>query len=405
MRFGRLLIMVSAAGTLLLGLTWPSRPVVGEPVTFSRSIAPLIQTKCTPCHTRGGPAPFPLETYRQVKKRGDLVRRMMLTRQMPPCYGGSDFGEFCSAGGPITDEQGVLVQQWLNEGAPEGEPIEKLEVPDPTKWRMGEPDAILEFANGVETKLEGRPYWQGYALPLGALKGKRLRAIDLRANQPLAMRYSHFGIAKDGLTPQQLDPRGWETGGSIERFSKKLVGTWAPGYHPWKMPDGVSMKLDSDYLLVQPLYLPRGRHEDAGFKVALYFSDGTADKEPQWERVGDDRFAIPAPGAVLLEPVGELPPCRVIGVIPEARFFCSFAGVTVGEKHLFRSFRWEPYWTGSYCFPEPVPFPQGAKLQGRFQMDNDIHMGNNEGTRPVQILSGDDERDEMARIHVLYVRD
>ena len=42
-------------------------PVVAEPITFNKDIAPIIFHSCAPCHRPGEAAPFPLLTYEEVK--------------------------------------------------------------------------------------------------------------------------------------------------------------------------------------------------------------------------------------------------------------------------------------------------------------------------------------------------
>ncbi len=406
----RTLLALPALLPLVLGIVRPVAPSDRGPATktetptFMRDIQPIIRQKCVTCHTRGGSAPFPLETYEQVRKRGDLIQRMVLTRSMPPITGTSDFGTFNELGGHTTDEEGVLLQRWLQAGGPrgEGEPVSPVARPE---WRLGEPDAVLRPRASVVVDVEGRPYWKAFVLPLGEHEGKRLRGFDVRVTQPLVARNATLGIAREGLVNAQRGVAGYRTGGSLGVDARTLIGTWAPGYLPWALPEGVAMTLDGRALVVHVLYQPRGKQEDGGFELALYFERGRSAKEATWVTLGDESFAVPAPGALTIEPRGALPPrTHVLGVIPEGRFYCTYIGVEVEGRRLFGSLRWEPYWTGAFRFAEPVAFPEGAELRAKFQFDNDIHMGRNEGTRPRPIRSGIRERDEVARVHLLTVQ-
>ena len=42
-------------------------------VTFARDIAPLMYEVCASCHREGGPAPFSLITYDQVRRRATQI--------------------------------------------------------------------------------------------------------------------------------------------------------------------------------------------------------------------------------------------------------------------------------------------------------------------------------------------
>ena len=42
-------------------------------VTFARDVAPLMYEACASCHREGGPAPFSLITYDQVRRRATQI--------------------------------------------------------------------------------------------------------------------------------------------------------------------------------------------------------------------------------------------------------------------------------------------------------------------------------------------
>ena len=53
-------------------------------LTFTRDIAPIIWSRCAPCHRPGQIAPFGLLTYDDVKQRAALVGEVTARRLMPP---------------------------------------------------------------------------------------------------------------------------------------------------------------------------------------------------------------------------------------------------------------------------------------------------------------------------------
>lgn len=401
----RAILFLTTLCTLALGLAEPPRVSQSGQVTFTADIKPLIDRKCISCHVKGGSAPFPLQTYAQVKKRGDLCRRMILTRMMPPCTAVSPHGEFCEGGGPFTDDESVLLQNWMDAGAPEGQPSDPAPVRAPKEWRLGKPDVVLKPQAHIEVPEEGRPFWKAFVIPAKALEGRRLRAFDVQVAQPLVIRSIVVATARPGLVGTRRAAEGWETGGSLDSDAKKYLGVWAPGYPVWQLPKGVSVTLDSPAIVVQVLYLPLGKSDTGDFEVGLYFSKERKDLEAQWLEIGQEEFSVPAPGSLVLRPTGQLPQnSQLIAVFPEARFFCTSVRLSAGETLLFNTRRWEPYWQGPSRFEKSVEFPEGALLQAEFNYDNDIHMGRNEGRRPRPILSGPRERDELCRMHVLYVQ-
>jgi mono/diheme cytochrome c family protein len=88
-------------------------------VTWYSAASPLIARYCVACHSVGGVAPFPLETYDQVySKRSALVYVLESQTMPPPGYAH-----------PAPTENQLLLQ-WLNAGAPRGDasqaPLQQL---------------------------------------------------------------------------------------------------------------------------------------------------------------------------------------------------------------------------------------------------------------------------------------
>ena len=53
-------------------------------VTFNKDIAPLLYTRCAPCHRPGQPAPFRLLTFADARGRARQIANATRNRYMPP---------------------------------------------------------------------------------------------------------------------------------------------------------------------------------------------------------------------------------------------------------------------------------------------------------------------------------
>ena len=58
----------------------------GQPVTFAKDIAPILQAKCQNCHRAGQMAPMSLVTYEEARPWAKAIKQRVLTRQMPPWH-------------------------------------------------------------------------------------------------------------------------------------------------------------------------------------------------------------------------------------------------------------------------------------------------------------------------------
>ena len=66
--------------TILMNITGSN----AQEITFIKDVAPIIQSKCTPCHKPGEAAPFSLITYEDVAKRASFIKDVVQKRYMPP---------------------------------------------------------------------------------------------------------------------------------------------------------------------------------------------------------------------------------------------------------------------------------------------------------------------------------
>jgi len=101
--------------------------VITTPITFSREISRLVYAGCARCHRPGGPA-FSLLTYADARPWAAAIKEEVLERRMPPWGAVKGFGEF-REDQALTQEQIGLIAEWVEGGAPEGDPKLLPKVP------------------------------------------------------------------------------------------------------------------------------------------------------------------------------------------------------------------------------------------------------------------------------------
>src|SRR5689334_18597357 len=62
----------------------PALETTNPTPTWSSGAGEVVLRKCSGCHTAGGMAPFPLETYEQVMAYRPDIRAAVASRTMPP---------------------------------------------------------------------------------------------------------------------------------------------------------------------------------------------------------------------------------------------------------------------------------------------------------------------------------
>jgi hypothetical protein len=119
---------VSVLGILVvMTCLLPAHDVITTKVTWSREISRLVYKHCASCHHDGGSA-FALTTYEQARPWAKAIKEEVNERRMPPWGAVKGFGEFRDDQG-LTQEQIELLNDWIEGGAPEGDP--KLLPPPP----------------------------------------------------------------------------------------------------------------------------------------------------------------------------------------------------------------------------------------------------------------------------------
>lgn len=113
-------------GGLSIVLLTPALLFAHDPVstnlTWTREISRIFEKRCQSCHRDSGPAPMAFQTYADAKPWAVAIKEAVLTRQMPPWPAAKGFGEFANDFS-LTQEEIVRIAEWVEGGAPEGDPI------------------------------------------------------------------------------------------------------------------------------------------------------------------------------------------------------------------------------------------------------------------------------------------
>jgi hypothetical protein len=125
----RCFLLVCVVG---FGLTLRAHDVISTKITWSREVSRIVYLRCVSCHREGGSA-FPLMNYDEARPWAKAIKEEVLARRMPPWNAVKGFGEFKNDAG-LTQEQMEIIADWVEGGAPEGNPV--LLPPEPQVSRQ-----------------------------------------------------------------------------------------------------------------------------------------------------------------------------------------------------------------------------------------------------------------------------
>ena len=224
-----LIVMLLVAA---IGSQDPARghDVVTTKLTWSKEVSRVIFARCAGCHRPEGKA-FSLLKYEEARPWAKAISEEVLRRRMPPWNAVKGFGEFNHDQG-LSEEEIHLLADWVEGGAPEGDPNLLPPAPRPAQ----------------ESSL---------------LKGPRLRVLgSLRFSQPAKLRGIEMGSMPAGksfkLIAEQPD-------------GTRLPLIWIEGYSPKAAPV---------YEFREPIAIAAGTkivaYPAAGVVVRLITSPGPA---------------------------------------------------------------------------------------------------------------------------------
>src|SRR5262245_29571172 len=82
----RIRVLALGAPFLVSGIAFAGPADGTRPVTFSKDVAPIFQSKCQECHQPESIAPMSLITYQQARPWARSIKERVAARQMPPWH-------------------------------------------------------------------------------------------------------------------------------------------------------------------------------------------------------------------------------------------------------------------------------------------------------------------------------
>ena len=266
---------------LILAAFFASAAPATDEVTFTKDIAPILQRSCQQCHRPDGVAPMPLVTYEQVRPwaREIKVRTSLGPHAgvMPPWFVEKDIGIQKFKGDPsLTDEEIAKVGQWVNSGAPRGNPADMppaLNFDDSEKWTIGEPDLVLK-SKEVTVPAHGPDWWGDVGLiPTGLTEDRYVSAVEVREvndipkggkTNTVGGRYAFHHMTYSSIVPGQRDSSGAEETGTA--FPIHEVGRNADFFPP---ESGRLLAANSALSMTAGHIHPNGRETKAHLEFAF----------------------------------------------------------------------------------------------------------------------------------------
>jgi mono/diheme cytochrome c family protein len=354
-------------------------------ISYSKTIAPLIQEKCVACHEPGGIGPMPLTSYEKIKGFAPMIRETIRTQRMPPWQADPTVGHFLGDKS-LSDDQKKTLVHWIEAGAPRGageDPLSKVSFKAPD-WPLGKPDVVLNVpaytipASGIVDYQ--RPYT---ANP--ETEGKWIRASTIKVDQRQAVHHILTGYVAQVPANGQVTEAQWG----------QSVGHYAVGAESDVLPKDVGSYLPAGGVIgFQNHYTPFGKQVTDNSQIGLYFyKDGQKPKMPMHTNVViQSNIEIPANDGHHKEVAYLTFPHEALlySAFIHAHYRADAAYVTLqypdGKQEMLVALpHYDFNWQRDYYFKDPIKVPAGSKIITTYYYDNSKrNPGNPDPTKVVK---------------------
>ena len=156
--------------------------------TFAADVAPIVFDACAPCHRPGGPGPFSLTSYIEVRQRATQVVQVTRSRYMPPWKVDPVIGHF-QGQRLLTDRELEVLEAWAKAGTPEGNPADMPRLPAfADGWLLGTPDLIVTLPSPFVLQAEPTDSFRIFAIPIPVAARTYVRGIEFHPGRSLKPR-------------------------------------------------------------------------------------------------------------------------------------------------------------------------------------------------------------------------
>ncbi len=348
----------------------PKQPQSDAQVTYSSHIAAIINKNCVNCHRPGEVAPFSLTSYEDARDWAEMIGEVVANKRMPPWHANPAYGKFkndCS----LSDHDQQLIAKWVAAGAPLGDAAKVPPTPTFTAgWQLPrEPDLIIPISDKpFAVAAEGEIKYQYFRVDPKLTEDRWVEMAELvPGNRAVVHHILAFVRPKNGDRNGLDAERGFFTG-------------YVPGLRVEPWPKGYAKRLPANSeIIFQVHYTPIGTPQQDISRMGLVFCDpSTVTHEVLTASAVQPRLRIP-PHDANYKTSADSPQAgadmELLALAPHmhlrGKAFRYELVKTNGAREILLDIpNYDFNWQHTYGLPEPMPIPEGSKIECTAVFDN-----------------------------------
>jgi hypothetical protein len=397
-------------------------------LSYYRDVKPILDAKCSGCHSEGGIAPFSLLSYEAAAPFGGLIKQSVANKTMPPWPPHADCAEY-DGDRSLSDDQINTITAWVDGGLEEGDPADEGAPLGSEGEALGDISRVDKtLSMPIEYTPQNTPDdYRCFVIDWEESATTYVTGFRANPGEPKIVHHVIAFLAGPAQVAKAIELDDAEEGPGYTCYGGSGVpkaawlGAWVPGSGGRDNPAGTGIKVEpGSKVILQVHYntLTAGKLPD---KTTIDLKlDSAVEREaiiqpwtnPSWPT--SDAMKIPAFEEDVMHSFAQDPTLVAKGqplTIFEASMHMHTLGRSgklvleraSGEKSCLLDIRdWNFHWQGSYRLKTPVSVSPGDKLyvechwdnsppnqpviDGKPQMPKDVFWG--EGTTDEMCLGG-----------------
>ncbi len=240
------------------GASTPGEPA-GPPVTYYKDVEPIVQSHCLGCHSKGGIAPFTLDSYEAVKGMSSAIVAATKAGIMPP-WGTSETKDCAPRykwkNDPrLSTTELATLQGWDAQGTPAGDIKDsKAYAGGPTG--LQNVDGTYEPQGPYTVTETNRDSFRCFVIDPKLTETKYINGSNIiPGNEQVVHHVLLFSTAATEVAKKQLGADGgYDCFGGIGLTKFSLVMGWVPGAFPQSFPEEIGTQIDPGTVFVMQIH-------------------------------------------------------------------------------------------------------------------------------------------------------
>lgn len=409
--------------------------------TFSKNIAAIIYKNCTPCHRPGSAAPINLISYEDVRAKLRTVQLSINSGLMPPWPADPNYVSF-SGEKIILENEKALINKWIEDGAPEGDPSMTPPAPEfPDGSLLGKPDLVIRITQPIFLKGDNKDKFYMMKIPYELPSDTFIKAIEIIPGNKKLVHHINAHLVqyeeneKASLTKGApfVDTEKYDKHKAYEKLDltnddrtypllTPSVSNYLPGVEAVLYPEGIGgykVKRRGVLLLDNIHYGPSPIDTSDQTTFNIFYSPN-APKRPLKEMIiGTSGISQVLPPLVI--PPDSVSTFQSSYIVPQdisvltvnphmhllGKTFLAYALGPKGDTiRLIRINAWDFRWQYFYTFKHILKIPKGYKLIASASFDNTNRNPLNPNDPPIQVSERDGSMrttDEMFQLIISWM--